>query len=455
MITGLLILVAFGCSLLYPRYVWYAVLLSLPFSVEMGGSLDVALPAEPLALGFTGANLLRLWLFWDKTSSDSDFSVFRSLVFWLLLAWLCVMGLGVLGAVWKVVAFKKFLFYAVCLFVFYLYPVRLFAQNPTEIGRFFWLYSTGLLAVITYAFVRHSVYGFQPYAAADMPKPFMDHTLYGAVLAFLLPYWVWQWAKNAVGISPLTADTWQKYEVRLPLLTSFALLVWLFAVLTAASRAAWLSLLLAGGVGLWQKLPLRGRLVYAGGMAAVFCIFLYINQTQSVQYQSSSKQSSFGAHFMSFANTETDDSNKERLNRWTAAYDMWQEKPITGWGIGNYIFEYARFQRFYRLTATSTRLADKGGVHNEYLSFLTETGLPGALLYVSLLVWALLRAFRLWRQGRGDAQFWGGLLFFALLTYLFHACFNNFIDQIKLNALLFGTLAVLQGLGRESGIKVD
>lgn len=447
-ITGLLILLAFACALLYPRYVWYAVLFCLPFSVEMGGSLDVALPAEPFALGFVGANLLRLCLLWGKNPSDSNFSVFRSLVFGLLLAWLCVMGLGVLGAVWKIVALKKFLFYAVCLFVFYLYPVHLFAQKPEEIGRFFQLYSMGLLAVIAYAFFRHSVYGFQPYAAADMPKPFMDHTLYGAVLAFLLPYWVWKWAKNTAAISPLTAEIWKKGEIRLPLLTSLGLFVWLFATLTAASRAAWLSLLLAGAVWLWYKLSARGKLVYGLGLLVLFSAFFYVDKAQTAHYQSSSRQSGFGAHFMSFANTETDDSNKERLNRWTAAYDMWQEKPLTGWGVGNYTFEYARFQRFYKLTGTSTRLADKGGVHNEYLSFLTETGLPGVLLYVSLFVWALLRAFRLWQWARGDAQFWGGLLFFALLTYLFHACFNNFIDQIKLNAVLFGTLAVLQSFGR-------
>ena len=87
----------------------------------------------------------------------------------------------------------------------------------------------------------------------------------------------------------------------------------------------------------------------------------------------------------SFSNVSSDASNLERLNRWSCAWAMFQERPLWGWGPGTYQFEYAPFQTSDLRTIISTNNADLGNAHSEYLGPLAEQGVVGLVGVRALL----------------------------------------------------------------------
>jgi putative inorganic carbon (hco3(-)) transporter len=107
-------------------------------------------------------------------------------------------------------------------------------------------------------------------------------------------------------------------------------------------------------------------------------------------------------HLRSSANISTDQSNLERINRWKCALRMFAEKPHLGWGPGTYQFQYAPFQKASERTAISTDFGDAGNAHSEYLGALSETGWPGALIFLSITLTAVITGIRCWyREKRG------------------------------------------------------
>ena len=93
----------------------------------------------------------------------------------------------------------------------------------------------------------------------------------------------------------------------------------------------------------------------------------------------------FEEKIQSAANVTTDASNLERINRWDCAYQMFKKKPVLGFGPGTYAFEYAPFQDPENLTIISTNFGDMGNAHSEYLSALSESGIIGLLLFISIV----------------------------------------------------------------------
>lgn len=71
-----------------------------------------------------------------------------------------------------------------------------------------------------------------------------------------------------------------------------------------------------------------------------------------------------------------DKTAQERIENWKAAIDMFQDYPITGVGVGNYI---EANQTIYKKDIPYVQ-------HNIYLQALTETGLPGLIIVILLIV---------------------------------------------------------------------
>ena len=57
-----------------------------------------------------------------------------------------------------------------------------------NILKFYLFYALGLIIPIINGFIWHSRYNFRPQASYYMPQPFfMEHTVYGAALVFVIP----------------------------------------------------------------------------------------------------------------------------------------------------------------------------------------------------------------------------------------------------------------------------
>jgi len=105
-------------------------------------------------------------------------------------------------------------------------------------------------------------------------------------------------------------------------------------------------------------LLLRIRFTYVMALIILAGVLIYYNWTNIItpmKYKEKVVSSSkFENHIKSISNITTDVSNTERLNRWSCAIRMFEEKPVFGWGPGTYMFKYAPFQLFKDRTIIST-----------------------------------------------------------------------------------------------------
>ena len=152
-------------------------------------------------------------------------------------------------------------------------------------------------------------------------------------------------------------------------------------------------------------------------------------------------------HLRSISNITTDASNMERINRWKSALRMFRERPLLGWGPGTYQFGYAPFQMADEKTIISTTYGEGGNAHSEYLGSLAESGIPGMLLYLTLLLLVFFKAIKAYYNARDS---WSRMVILAmmagLMTYVVHGALNNFLDTDKISALFWGMIAAIAAL---------
>jgi putative inorganic carbon (HCO3(-)) transporter len=149
-------------------------------------------------------------------------------------------------------------------------------------------------------------------------------------------------------------------------------------------------------------------------------------------------------HVRSMSNISTDQSNLERINRWSCAYRMWKDKPLFGFGPGTYQFEYGRYQRSYEKTMISTDFGLRGNAHSEYLGPLAEGGVFGLLSLLMVIGTTIYTGIRVYYTSkRKSIRMFSLAALTGLVSYYFHGVLNNFLDTDKISVLFWGFTAML------------
>lgn len=329
----------------------------------------------------------------------------------------------------------KYLILKTLYFIVLLYlPFILLVKGNITFKRFIAFYSIGLFVVILFTLSKQWEYGlFNKFVAHGSCNPFFtDHTSYAAVLALLIP----------VSIALLISSNTATRRILFLALT----IVLIVAFVLSYTRAAWLSLMVAGVV--WVAWLLKIRFRYLALLAIIFFGSIFYFQDNILIWLNQHKTASSGdirKHISSIANIRTDESNVERLNRWTSAIRMFEEKPLLGWGPGTYMFQYAPYQASYLKTRESSNLGLKGNAHSEYLGLLSEAGLPAALAFILIIVILFYKGFNLalkLKPKSADRVILIGVLH-GLITYVVHGFMNNFLDMDKVAVLFWGYAALI------------
>ncbi|WP_163710099.1 O-antigen ligase family protein [Mangrovibacterium lignilyticum] len=417
-------------------YLLLLIVFFTPLSVALkelipGLSFDMNLPTEPLVFGVL---LIFMLKFSQQPKLDRKFvrhPISLAIGFYLL--W---MLLTCLTSSMAIVSLKFWISKVWFIVAFYILGYSLL-QKANNFHRFVLLYAVGFVPVIAYAWWRQSGYGFfDNHAANFVMNPFFkDHTSYGAMLVFFMP------ALIAVGMQ-------KQLKRSLRILATVLLLIFAVALVFSYTRAAWLSLIVALAVFLLLMLKVKFRTVLLTGGLLLATLFVF--QSQLVMLLEKNKQQSssqLSGHLNSISNVSTDASNVERLNRWSSAIAMFKERPVVGWGPGTYMFQYAPFQKTDLRTIISTNSADGGNAHSEYLGPLAESGFPG-LVSILWLVIALLRTgFRVYEKSENKEQRILALsVLMALVSYFTHGFLNNFLDTDKAAIPVWFFAAVLVAL---------
>jgi O-antigen ligase len=412
--------------------IMYLMVFSTPLAIslkELGfnDGLNLSLPAEPLMIGITLIYFLN-----ELSSGVTDKRILKhpiTIIIFIQLAWILV---TTVTSELPVISIKFLLariwFLTSCYFI----ATELFKKKKAIIYHLLF-YAVALAIVALITTYKHYGYAFDEKIADWIVSPFYnDHTAYGAALAMYIPV--------MVGIMLM-----KNVSTIVKVLCFGLLVIFLISIIVSFARAGWLSLVvsLAVLVSLLLKIKFRTILFTLIGGVIIFVSF----QTEVLMILGRNNTDSDGditANIESMSNISTDASNLERLNRWSCALQMFEEKPVVGFGPGTYQFLYAPFQKSSQKTIISTNFGDKGNAHSEYLGPLSEQGLIGALIVVALVFAVMFLGYRLVYSVKDKSlKILTITILMGMSTYFVHGFLNNFLDTDKASVPFWGFLAML------------
>ena len=433
--------IAVFAAIFYTEYAFLAIAFLTPLSVnieEYTDSFGLFIPTEPLLFG-----LMLLFLMINLRKRIYDVNVWKNPIIWAVSFYIGWIFITSITSSLPLVSFK-FLLARLWFIIPMLFLGSIIFQKEVNIKRFLWLYTIGMMLAIAYTLVVHASYSFGEKESHWVMWPFFkDHTIYGAMVAFNLPILVGLYLSKKH--SPLVQAV----------LISFIVLN-LVGLYFSYTRAAWLSVIAALGVlGLIYFRIKFSLLVYVTLFLGAILFFSWDSiQMELARNKSEHTTEEFGKRLESAANVTTDASNLERLNRWSCALQMFEERPIFGFGPGTYAFQYARFQEPENTTIISTNFGDAGNAHSEYLGPLSEMGVFGLLsmiFIVSAIFYKGITLYLNWPAEQSEMKVLILSMVLALVTYFVHAFLNNYLDTDKAAVPIWGFCAAFIALEVKKG----
>jgi putative inorganic carbon (hco3(-)) transporter len=401
-----------------------------PLSFEYShGSMGFAIvmPTEPLIVAIMCLFFLKLIYEqeYDKNIAKHPITIILIIqIFWMLIT--------TLTSEIPLVSFKYFLSRLWFVVTFYFVAIRMFKRTE-NIRLFIWLFGASLTLAVIYVIVHHSMYDFERQIGTWIVWPFFnDHTHYSAVIAFIAPLFI-------------IMTFYGGYSALRRRISLIIFIILVTGVFFSYSRASWLSIAVAFGAFWILVLKINYKFILAGLL--LFAGILYTFQNDLVMSLERNRQDSsedVREHVQSISNISSDASNLERINRWRAAYRLYQERPILGWGPGTYQEVYAPYQLSVDRTIITTNFGDMGNAHSEYLGPLAESGLPGMIIILVLAVFVFIRGIKnYWNAPLKELRWISLGITLGFITYFTHGFLNNFLDTDEASVLFWGFLAIL------------
>lgn len=419
-----------------PKYILYFLALATPLSVhlidERVSTINISLPTEPLII------LLFLGVIFKALTAKKllipEVTAILSVLIITDFGWLAVTALT---STIPIVSAKYVLMRSWYIVVFYFLLARYF-KDEAVIKKFLWFFIVAILILTIYTLYHHAAGAFGREYAYTAMRPFLpDHGMYAACISFIVPIlFVFAIHGNALG-----------YGKILRVVCALLFIYMILAVALSFTRASWLSLAIS--LLFYVLFAFKVRFKYIVSLGAVVVIALFVNLDSLLIDLSRNKNESddnIENHLQSVANVTSDPSNMERLNRWSSALRLWEEKPILGWGPGTYTFQYGQFQMPNEMTIISTNAGTLGGVHSEYLRPLAESGILGLVFYVTFVFYVFSLGFKHQRVLSGSAKYLSLAAFLGLVTYFTHGVLNNYTEFDKIAVPLYSLLAILTAL---------
>ncbi len=426
-------------AIYYTEWAFLSLAFLTPLSVnieEYTDSFGLFIPTEPMLFGF-----LILLLFFQLKKPILDRRIWQNPIIWAVgfyLFWVLVTSITSTHPVVSL----KFLLARLWFFIPVLLFGTYFLRKRLNIQLFIWLYVIGMVVAMLYTLTIHASYRFGEKESHWVMWPFFkDHTIYGAMVAFVVPlvFGLYFYKKH----SPLIQAT----------ILGF-IFVTLLGLYFSYTRAAWLSVIAA--LGVWALIRFKIKFSLVAGVTLVVGAFLFFSwdaiqmELERNKYEHTTEE--FGERLQSATNVSTDASNLERINRWSCAIAMYKERPVMGFGPGTYAFEYARFQQPENLTIISTNFGDGGNAHSEYLGPMAEMGTLGlisVLLLVAAIFYKGITLYIKWPAEDREMKVLLLSMILALTTYFVHGVLNNFLDTDKAAVPIWGICAIFIALELE------
>ncbi len=414
------------------RVVFYLLLFCLPLSTEiiLPNGLGTDLPTEPLMVGLAFVFLLYA-LRHGKAAIQPAF-LLHPITLLLFLHWGWV-GISALTSSLFWVSGKFFLAKSWYILTFYFLAGYLL-RNDQSFRRLFWLIFWPLLTTILIILVRHARFGFAFSEVFHVLTPFYrNHVTYAALMALFFPF-------------VLMALNWYPRYSRKWYIIIGGLIVLLAGIYFAYTRAAYLSLLIAGGAYYVFRWRLTRWAVLAGTFA-VIGFFGYMAQNNTyLEYAPNYNKTITHLEFDDLLEATykgEDISTMERFYRWVAGYYMVRRKPVFGYGPGNFV----NFYESHTVTSFQTYVSDnpeRSGIHNYFLMTAVEQGIPGLVIFLLFNFALLLFGERIyWESPTVEKRSIVMGVLMSLVVINAFLLINDLLETDKVGTLYFLQAAIL------------
>lgn len=410
------------------QWIYAVVILSIPLSVDthvLNESVSISAPAEPMLV-------LLMLMFFTKSllNPQKDISLWKHpLTAWIIFSWMWTL-VCTLFSTHILVSLKATIMKTWTITVFY-FVTYYILKKWKHLPNVWVLYVLPLIFVVIYALIRHMEKGFTFHWSSYVMYPFYkNHVNYGTAVAAVLPFVI-------VGI-------FIRHWIRWICLVLF--LLFCVAILFSYTRATYVATLLLPVIILiyYLKMVRMGVSLLLISVVLLTDYLLYDNNY--LMFAHGDKYTEW--HKNSFekqinATTRLKDvSSVERLYRWIAAYNMIQERPVTGFGAGTFVFEYKGYTNAFFRTEVSSNL-ENSGLHSQFISAFVEGGLLGGVLFVGLVVSALFHSQRIFNQAQKIKKMWVLATSCSLIILLIHLLINDLLEVDEIGSLFYINLAAL------------
>lgn len=292
----------------------------------------------------------------------------------------------------------------------------------------------GITATVSVVLIRHAGIGFSFKDVHTVMGPFYrNHVMYASIIVCFLPF-LW-YARNWI-VSQWTGI----------LFWIAALAVLLMGVQFSYTRAAYISIFLAMGAWLIIKWRLMVPALLVSFTFAVILTGSLAYKNTFLDYAPKYERTISHTRFSNLVEATyklEDISTMERVYRWVAGAVMISEKPLVGFGPGNFFFFYKSYSVLRFKTYVSDN-PDNSGIHNYYLMVATEQGIPGLLIFLALCFYTLIHGEQVyhqtpngWRKRTVMAALLSTIIIFALLLI------NDMVETDKVGAFFFLNMAII------------
>ena len=423
------VLIAFVFQVLIDyEKIYYLLFLSIPVSTEvfLTDHLATDLPTEPLIVGLMVIYFLILLtkpLTLDRKFFKHPLSLLiLAHVFWIAVTTFTSSSMGfsfkfLLAKIWYVVTFFYFAGHL--------------AKDEKKINLLLWLVVIPLTLATTKVILHHATlqFGFKTINEA-CPPFFRNHVNYAAILAVFLPF-LYYLRKWNVGLKKR--------------LLEIAFLILIFGVITAYTRAAYVALAVVPFAYWIIRLRLVRLAATITTIGIIGLLFFLIAENKFLELVPTDQTVAHTelSDIVSSTTELKDVSTMERYYRWIAGAEMIAQKPILGFGPGNFY----HFYKHYTLNRFSTYVSDnpeKSGIHNYYLMTTLEQGFIGLIIFLLLIYSTIIYGEDVYHESKTRIR--RDLVMSAILSTVVIDAFlliNDMIETDKIGSLFFFNIAII------------
>ena len=410
-----ILLVIIGALAISIRKLYVLLFFLIPFSIELelSGGLGTDFPTEPLLWLITAIGIVYV-MRKPKLIMHRGFG----LIILLQLVW----GITtLLFAEYPLISFKYLLAKIWYIVPFYFLPFYIFHNDEIWSKAMKALLLATLIAGL-YTFMNHGFSGwtFSSRTLAGAPF-FRNHVNYACLLLLCLPagYFIFQETKE------------KKYI--------FLILIFLVFLQFTYARIVYVSIAVALVSLICLRLKIL-KIVFIVGLISVVLSGIYLLSGDRLirlapEYERTISHQSFD-RLIEASYKMQDISTMERAYRWVAGIKMIQERPFLGFGPSNFYSTY----RAYTNNSFQTYVSDnpeKSGIHNYYLMLAVEQGIPGLLIFSSMVWYLLLQAEKKYHVCAPEQRNRIELATLWLMMILSISLLNDMIEVIKVGPFFF------------------